>query len=453
MSQKKSIGPKDFHEVLTFRKPNELITWRPKKTFTIQELYLLDRIFPEFAKDDFRENTFLVDVFNIPNAKDPLNKKKRLSKYETVRNACYALQERPILIEKKEKNNSKSFETYAFVKKAKYNEDERFVEIIISEEGMKFLHRLKNENADNYTWLRFVTLEKITNPYVYSLYQNLKAEFGRKKTHGLKNGIVEFPISIVELQKRMGISKESSPSYLLWRNFKFHVLDKAKKVLSEMTDISFEYTMMRRFGKKYTHIIFEIEELEEKESEKYIDIEENYVDQELKNYLEKHYSEEMSKSDIMFISLNLSMNSFHETYSRCAQKREEGKVKPKNFAKYLVKSCKNQIDKMSQKKHQKTTKVPHQNNEAPPKRKAEEEGQFEKEKSKAVRQTIIRAFGKPEKPEVSKQLECFEGTYEIAGSQFEVQIDQGKLMAINCRGEKKEIPKSTLVSAVCKRIK
>jgi hypothetical protein len=63
----------------------------------------------------------------------------------------------------------------------------------------------------------------------------------------------------------------------------------------------------------------------------------------------------------------------------------------------------------------------------------------------------MRAFGKP-KPDAISELQCFAGIYEIAGSRFEVEIEQGNLVAINGRGEKTEISKSTLVSAACKRI-
>jgi plasmid replication initiation protein len=432
---KKIIGPKELHAMIIMRKPNELISWKPLRPFSIQELYLLDRIFPEISKHDFqnrKNRTFVVDTYNIPNAKDPENKGRRLNKYETVRNACTALQSRVILIEKKyddkSKNGALEFDSYAFIEHARYNDSDGFVALTVCDDAIQYLENIEK----NYTSFKLSILENFRNPFIYSMYQILKSEYGKRKEHFSYKGKVDFDIKIEDLQDRLGISNENCPSYLQWKNFKQHILDRSKNTFSEMTDIAFEYKAWRKFaGRKYTHLSFNISELEEKITQPCIDVDVDKIDQNLRNHLREHYSEEISEAEIMMISGSLSFDLFHEIYTRCARAREAGKVK--NFGKYLVAACSKEIKKNIEKKPILTG--------------AEDECM----KKNEIRAKLEKSFGN--RKNISESLQYLAGRYEMSGLEFEVRVgDHGRLEMVNQKGEVSLIEKWTLLSAKCKRI-
>ncbi|MFA7078814.1 MAG: replication initiation protein [Syntrophomonas sp.] len=178
--------------------------------------------------------------------------------YAEIKEISEKLQSQRIIIEEIGSNNKKKFSSYILFIKCEYTEGQGCLHVQFHPDLKKYFLQLK----DNFTQYDLVTLLRIPSSYSFKLYENLKSHYN--KFPYKKRVYLEEKIDVI--QGMLGINENNAPSYLKWKDFSKWVLKPAIKHLRENTEIRFEYKGYAKSGRKFTHIRFDIWEVEDNTS-------------------------------------------------------------------------------------------------------------------------------------------------------------------------------------------
>ncbi|MFS1519394.1 replication initiation protein [Bacillus sp. SCS-151] len=157
--------------------------------------------------------------------------------YERIREVVQGLNNKPLSIQRTE-NNKLVIDDIYWVQRASYKEGQ--IKIKLSEDLAQFLLNLKS-----YTKYQLYNVLQLRSEYSWRIYELLKE---REPWH-------QRIIKVKELRHLLGIPDDKLK---LMKNFRSVVLEKAKKEISEKTDIRFEYEVHKKIGRTIDSFIFYI---------------------------------------------------------------------------------------------------------------------------------------------------------------------------------------------------
>ncbi|MDX8367208.1 replication initiation protein [Cytobacillus sp. IB215665] len=157
--------------------------------------------------------------------------------YERIREVVQGLNNKPLSIQRTE-NNKLVIDDIYWVQRASYKEGQ--IKIKLSEDLAQFLLNLKS-----YTKYQLYNVLQLRSEYSWRIYELLKE---REPWH-------QRIIKVKELRNLLGIPDDKLK---LMKNFRSVVLEKAKKEISEKTDIRFEYEVHKKIGRTIDSFIFYI---------------------------------------------------------------------------------------------------------------------------------------------------------------------------------------------------
>lgn len=137
--------------------------------------------------------------------------------------------------------------TANLISKLKLNKNHMAIEVYMDAEVVKTLKEFKKVG---YTPLDLCLIKKASGFYTQRIYELCRSWSGLKK---------EFKISLDELKKILKIKDHKS--YESFRTFKARVLQSSVDEINENLNMKISYDVIRQ-GKKATHIVFKIEDLE-----------------------------------------------------------------------------------------------------------------------------------------------------------------------------------------------
>lgn len=163
--------------------------------------------------------------------------------YKKLKDACYEIMSRPIIIGKK---GQKDFSMFNWASSCIYKSGEGLIEFKISDELLPYIKDLKN----SYLKYDLINILQLRSDYSIRIYEWLKDEFNKNARYGKK---AELILKIEFIREKLEI-----PISYRWDNIKTQILNKSKEDLEKNCDIKFEWEIASKNGRAISHIKFKI---------------------------------------------------------------------------------------------------------------------------------------------------------------------------------------------------
>lgn len=217
-------------------KQSNLLT-QSRFDLTALEMNILFALLYEMKAQKFTGNFFTINIDSIMKITD--NKKKQLI------DAAASLMNR-----RYEKKEGRNFTMVNFISSAEFTNGSLVIEV--SEKIMP-----EYTNLERFTEFEIKTALGVTSKYSKRIYTIL-SQFKNSKMMTSEGSRV-FNITIDDLRRRLDLTEDSEGRKPLenWGMFKLRVLEVAKKQLDEAdSDLSFDYKVSKKYGKKVISIDF-----------------------------------------------------------------------------------------------------------------------------------------------------------------------------------------------------